>query len=314
MRSARARLLRFVSAWGLLAIASMPAQEPAQSPNGTAESSADVRIEILGASVSAGFVDSPLTGGSKDNASAPLLVPFRRWLEDAEAQVKSRADALMFLDPVDKGRIQVDRALRAKPGVAVAVDFLFWYGYGAVEGAEEKEAEARIARLRVGLEALDRLPCPIVVGDLPDMRGADRRMLQPHQIPSATTLRALNDEILAWAKARARVRVFGLAQLVAQMKEKGVGLPAGDYEVATKPMALLQKDRLHANRLGVAYLAFVLHQEVRAAVAEDVRDRIPETSFLSFCTFAGAEDDLAEQDAGRDSQRPRAEVPAGSGR
>lgn len=314
MRSARARLVRFVIACVVGGLAPMPAQDPAPSPNGTAGSSAEVRIEILGASVSAGFVDSPMTGGSRDNASAPLLVPFRRWLEDAEAQVKSRADALMFLDPVAKGRLQVDRALRAKPGVVVAADFLFWYGYGAIEATMEEEAEARVARLRTGLETLDRLPCPIVVGDFPDMRGADLRMLRPGQIPSPAALVALNAEVNAWAKSRPRVRVFGLAQLVAQMKEKGVGLPAGDYEVATKPMALLQKDRLHANRLGVAYLAFVLHQEVRAAVAEDDRERIPEATFVSFCAYAGAEEDLAEQQAKQEAQKPAAEAPAGSGR
>lgn len=314
MRSARARLVRFLSAWLFVAVAPMAAQQPSQSPNGTAEPSSDVRIEILGASVSAGFVDSPLTGGSKDNASAPLLVPFRRWLEEADAQVKSRADLMMFVDPIDRGRLQVDRAVRQKPGMVVAVDFLFWYGYGAVDGPETAATDARLARLRVGLETLDRLQCPIVVGDFPDMRGADRRMLQPHQIPSPAALVALNDEVRAWSKTRPRVRVFGLAELVAQMKEKGVRLPAGDYEVPTKPMALLQKDRLHANRLGVAYLAFVLHHEVRAAVAEDVRDRIPETSFVSFCTFAGAEDDLAEQDANREPQKPKAAEPAKSDR
>ena len=314
MRSARARLVRFLSAWLFVAVAPMAAQEPSQSPNGTAESSDSLRLEILGASVSAGFVDSPLAGGNKENASAPLLVPFRRWLEETDAQVKSRADLMMFLDPIDRGRLQVDRAVRTKPSVVVAVDFLFWYGYGAVEATEAATTEARLARLREGLEALDRLSCPIVVGDLPDMRGADRRMLQPHQIPTVACLRALNDEIAAWAKARPRVRLFGLASLVGEMKEKGVRLPAGDYEVPTKPMALLQSDRLHANRLGVAYLAFVLHHEVRAALGEEWSDRIPEAGFVAFCSYAGAEDELADQQAKREDAKPKAAEPAKSDR
>ena len=297
MRTARPGV--FLCAWAVLFVALGPlaSQDRAASPAETAESVPTMRVEILGASVSAGFVDSPLTGGSKDNASAPLVLPLRRWLDGEGQKVQSRADAMMFLEPEKRGRTQVDRALRSEPSVVVAVDFLFWYGYGAVDGKSDAEGEERMRRLRVGLETLDLLPCGIVVGDLPDMRGADRRMLKPHQVPNEADLAAMNGAIATWATGRPRVRVFPLAQLVASMKQEGVTLSVEDRQFATAPGYLLQGDRLHATRLGVAYLAHALHEPIRAALSEDLRERAMARTFVEFCAFTSAEAELADAEA-----------------
>jgi hypothetical protein len=297
----------------------MAAQAVAPSNPGTASEPPSLCVEILGASVSAGFVDSPMAGGSRDNASTPLLVPFRRWLEGAEAKVNSRADALMFLDAPTKARAQAERAAKSDPHVVVAVDYLFWFGYGTVEvelaaglDVEAGEAKARLSRLREGLQTIDALPCPIVLGDLPDMRGASRRMLRAGQIPSVECLQEMNREIAAWAKERPRVRVFPLAKLVAEMKDRGVRLPLEGGELATKPGALLQSDRLHATRLGVAYLACLLEPEVRAALPEDRRASLPAATFADFCGFAGAEVELADMQHGAEAES-KAKQPEKSG-
>ena len=49
----------------------------------------------------------------------------------------------------------------------VAIDFLFWFGYGA-----GKDAEGRMASLEQGLDLLEGLMGPILLGDLPDVRHA----------------------------------------------------------------------------------------------------------------------------------------------
>lgn len=289
----------------------MPAQSSGSSRHGTGSPAggAPLCIEILGASVSAGFVDSPLAGGSRDNASTPLLVPLRRWLEPIEARVHSRADAFMFLDAASRAGFQVARAARATPDLVVAIDYLFWFGYGFVDlgndaDLERDELQARLARLRQGLKTIDALQCPIVLGDMPDMRGAERRMLRAGQIPSVDCLQAMNEEIAAWAKERPRVRLFPLSRLVAEMKEKGAMLPIGGGDLATSPGALLQSDRLHATRLGVAYLAYRLEPVVRAALPDKLRDELPAATFLDFCAHARAEVDLADLQHGARSESP----------
>ena len=40
------------------------------------------------------------------------------------------------------------------------------------------------------------------MGDYPEMRDIDPRMLGPHAIPNAPTLRLLNERLREWAKAR----------------------------------------------------------------------------------------------------------------
>ena len=286
-------------AWAALFVALGPlaSQDRGASCSETAPAVPTLRVEILGASVSAGFVDSPLTGGTQANASAPLLRPLRRWLDGEGQKVQSRADAMMFLEPEKRGRAQVDRTLRSEPSVVVAVDFLFWYGYGAVLGASDAEGEERMRRLRSGLETLDLLPCGMVVGDLPDMRGADRRMLKPHQVPSEVDLAAMNVAIAQWAKERPRVRIFPLAQVVAAMKQDGVTLSVADRQFATAPGYLLQGDRLHATRLGVAYLAHALHEPIRAALPDALRERAMARTFVDFCAFTSAEAELADAEA-----------------
>ena len=81
----------------------------AQADAGTA-APAPLTVEIIGASVSAGFVDGPLTGGSPDNRTVPLLKIARAWLAESEAKVESRADMLMFQDAEKSGANQVARA------------------------------------------------------------------------------------------------------------------------------------------------------------------------------------------------------------
>src|SRR4030095_16007147 len=101
--------------------------------------------------------------------------------------------------------------------------------------ATDGEAAARRARFEHGLALLDRLPCPIVVGDLPDVHGAAARMISPRQIPPVAILERWNAVRPAWAKARPRVRVFPLRELVADMKGKGVSLPLAAGPLQTRP-------------------------------------------------------------------------------
>lgn len=266
-----------------------------------------LRLEIVGASVSAGFVDGVLTGGDSGNETVPLQTVVKGWFGELDAQVQSRADAMMFLDAERSGTRQLERAARQKPAVVLAVDFLFWFAYGNVEAGPDAQAAARMERLKKGLALLDALPCPILVSDLPDMTGASPRMLRPSMIPAPGDLEAMNAAIRAWAAERPRVRVFDLAATVQSLKETGVSLRVGDHEVPTGPGALMQKDLLHANRLGVAYLVHRLQPLVREMLPELARKGLPERTLPEFCEYAGAT--VALEDLEAEAKKPKKDDP-----
>ncbi|MBK8098293.1 MAG: hypothetical protein IPK26_14375 [Planctomycetes bacterium] len=247
-------------------------------------------VAIVGASVSKGFKDGPATGGSADNDTVPLDRVIKAWLQQCDAKVTNRADLTMFLRPLEIGQAQIDKAVKDKPDLVLAVDFLFWFGYGHVDRAhQDGERGARMERLEQGLAMLAALPCPVLVGDLPDMAGAARRMISPAQIPAPEILTALNERITGWAKAHANVRTFPLGATVSQMKTQGVDLELATGKVTVPPGGMLQTDRLHANRLGMAWLGLLVQREL---VAGKVLVEAPQWTLDQFVVAAGAEVDL----------------------
>src|SRR5690606_36728161 len=97
-----------------------------------AEDAPPALVTVIGASVSSGFVDFITgTGTAERNQTVPLwnaLQPL--WGKDV--RVRSRSVMQMFEDPLRYGRLQVARAAKDDPALVVAVDFLFWFGYGYV--------------------------------------------------------------------------------------------------------------------------------------------------------------------------------------
>ncbi len=289
---AREATVRFL--WVLAAGASMAWAQA--DPVATGDAAA-LRIEIVGASVSAGFEDGPLTGGTADNRTVPLQRVVRGWLEGTGDKIASRADLAMFMDPEARGETQIARVVRSKPDLLLAIDFLFWFGYGDVQFDRQQadgEPKARMQRFELGLAMLDRIAVPIVVGDLPDVHGAAARMIRPAQIPTVELLGQLNVRLTQWAAARPRVHVFPLRDLVATMKERGVTLPLEGAPLATPPGGLMQGDRLHATRVGMAYLGFLLQEHVRAAMPKERAAAVPLRPFAAFVAAADAAVDLED--------------------
>jgi hypothetical protein len=256
-----------------------------------------LRVHIVGASVSGGFEDGPATGATEQGESVPLVAVLKAWAGD-DARVTTHNPLRMqglFLDPPKLGAEQIEGALRAKPDVLVAFDFPFWFAYGHVDrGGEGGEAKARADRLAGGLDLLARLDVPMLVGDLPDMQGAARRMLSPRQIPAPDLLEQLNAQLAAWAAARPNVHLVPLGSLVRTMKDQGVELPLADGSLRTPPGALLQGDRLHATRLGMAFLGLSLQGPLCAAfpAGHPLRQRAWTLAQFVEATGAGPELDL----------------------
>ena len=163
------------------------------------------RIVMVGASASAGFTESEPLGGPKTPQyslsrylDAALLV--------AHEPVQNLANTMFFIQPEAAGRYQIDEAIKARPTLVIAIDFLFWFCYG--EGPTEKD---RLLRFEKGLKLLEAVQCPLILGDIPDASGASNDMLPADQIPSAETMSAANRRLKQWAATRRRVILVSLS-------------------------------------------------------------------------------------------------------
>jgi hypothetical protein len=286
---------------------------PAQTDASPAPKAAKLRVHVIGASVSGGFRDGPATGSEEQGDSVALQRILKKWVgEHAVASTHNPMQMMMmFMDPEGNGAEMLQGVEKAKADIVVAVDFPFWFAYGFMRG---DEAKARTALQNKGFDLLSQIEVPLIIGDLPDMRGAAVRMLKPSQVPSPEVLKQLNEQLAAWAAEHPNVRVLPLAKLVRQLKDEGVDLPLQGGALRTPPGALMQPDRLHANRLGMALLGYYLQEPLRLAFPEGHPLREQKWTFEQFVEAAGAEPDLETvREAAKKAAEEKVPVEAGSG-
>ncbi|MHC5063995.1 MAG: SGNH/GDSL hydrolase family protein [Planctomycetota bacterium] len=216
-------------------------------------------VSLLGASVTAGYsVERPGT--------ARLQKVLEGIWETEKVSVRDRSDMASFIDPLAKQEPRLRRVLRDEPDLVLAIDFMFWFGYGRIRGDERR---ARLQKQEDGFALLDMLDCPILVGDYPDMRGADSRVLRAHMIPAPEILTELNKRLHAWIAKRDKVHLFPLASWVEQAVNEGEVVRYEDRDLQIPPLGLLQRDRLHANRLGMAMMGYRIAEQLGRILPDD---------------------------------------------
>lgn len=242
-----------VALW--LAARNLCAAEDGREPGGAvrAGAGAEERIAILGASVSQGFGAPPGWGAVVDSSRA--TVPKARTVQ---------ASVFFFNHPVGKGTALADAAKAFGPTLVLAIDYLFWFGYGAVD-VEGKEIESEDARLRLlerGLTLLEGFGCPLVVGDFPDASAAVGGILGAAQMPRAETLEVLNTRLRGWAKGRTNVVVVPLAEWMRRIRA-GEEVRIGELSFGGDTTAgWLQADRLHPTIDGLVALAMLVNDRL----------------------------------------------------
>ena len=235
------------------------ALEPAQRPT----------LAVLGASASAGFgvmVVGP--GGDGPGVVGTRLAEIVLAIDEPPpVVVRDWSTASFFTNPLEIGPEAVRRCLDGSPDAILAIDFLFWFAYGAFDAQGERivDESQRDGLFEVGLSLLDSIDVPILVGDLPDVRGANPRMLSRWQVPSVETLARLNARLLAWAEAKPHVRIFPLAERTrialedrGPPKSREEPTESSEEGVAQKQSRLpplLQRDRLHPTFEGLVLIA-----------------------------------------------------------
>ena len=221
------------------------------------------RVVIIGASASSGFVLSEPFGGT--NTDKCRLSHYLDAAITAPHQpLKNLASPLLFLSPEAIATQEIEACTHRQPSLVVAVDFLFWFCYG--EG--ETDAD-RAGRFEYGLKLLERIPCQLLVGDIPDASIATNSgIISISQVPSESARQSANQRLREWAAKRPDVTVVPLDQFMAAVKAntaiqgRHISVPAG------KTYSLLQSDRLHPNPQGAATLALGILDAFSARHAE----------------------------------------------
>jgi hypothetical protein len=217
---------------------------PATTSAASADSVAGLtRVAVLGASVSDGFgLDEEI--GAR-TVFADIVDASLKTAHDA---VYNKASAFFFTDPAGTARDAIEAAKKKDPTLVVGIDYLFWFGYGHVPAESD-----RVARFEKGLASLESFSCPVLVGDLPDMSPAlegespltHRPMLRREQIPTADSLKKLNDRLTSWSAEHKNVVVVPVAAMLTRLRANDEIALRGNVWPKDAAAHLLQKDLLH---------------------------------------------------------------------
>jgi hypothetical protein len=165
--------------------------------------------------------------------------------------VENLASPLLFLNPEAFAPVQIEAAKNEQPTLVVGLDFLFWFCYGDA-GTDAERAQ----RFEGGLKLLEQIPCPLVVGDIPDASFATNTgIISIRQVPSEAARRAANQRLRAWAAVHPQVTVMPLATFMRNTIANRAIVLHGHKLPAGQTRALLQGDQLHPNPRGAAVLA-----------------------------------------------------------
>ena len=261
------------------------------------------RVAVIGASVTWGYgAHIPFHA---DGYIHRELVDFGDVLEaslsDEHDITLHDANMAFFNSPVIIGRRLARNAREIDPTMVLALDYLFWYGYGSngVDGTPHDDSESRLQLLEVGLSHLGDFECPVFVFDFPDMSPAIGRVLRKSQVPPPGELATLNARLHEWAGERDNVHVLEVSTLTDQMR-KDEGFAIGDlsYPPGSRNR-LMQQDELHPTADGdIALAQFVLRSmdAAMAGINEDDYIQDPRLARKRLVSIAGARKPAAAGD------------------
>jgi hypothetical protein len=206
-------------------------------------------VVVLGASASAGF--DPTTFSNSVGIARALDELIKE-----EHKVTDASSFMFFMNPSATGKKLIKKAEAAKPSLVVALDFLFWYGYG------NKSTEQRFKDLEAGFKLLERFDCPIVVTRLPDMSESIGNMLSKQQVPEPAVLAKLNKRLDAWSKEHKNIVVAPMVEFLNDTRAgKAIKIGKAEWPEGSKAR-LLHADKLHPTTEGVIALAFMALYEL----------------------------------------------------
>lgn len=245
----------------------------ADSPGPETSVPALKRIAVIGASVSDGFllpneVHAMVTLADVARASVKLntQMPFRK------------SSMLFFRDPVEYGTRYAKAAQAHDPSLLIAIDFLFWFGYGFTVDEED-----RLQGLERGLALLEPFECPVLIGDFPDMRVAAQKgvgihgapMISEWQVPQKETLEKLNARLLEWSGSRSNVHLVPMSSLLEKIRGDQSIEIRGNVWPEGSMTTLIDQDLLHTTLEGTISLTLLALDVLAREDAE-----VPDDAFV----------------------------------
>lgn len=245
------------------------------TPDATRETVLD-RLVVIGASASAGLAVVVATS-PEHQALAPedtVLGITHRHVDladvldavfiDLPAPVLGLGNTRFFMSPHNIGTGQVDTALAADATGVVAIDFLFWFGYGYLPRGTIDASAQRMAQLERGFKQIERFDVSVYVGNLPDVADAvdaePFAMLQKGQVPSPESLVALNERIRDWAGQHEHVHLIDLHGHVERVNA-GEPLTLGGHTWSAET-DLVQFDELHPSLEGLIAVGEIIAEAI----------------------------------------------------
>lgn len=279
-----------------------------------------VPVVVIGASLAAG-TSSFIAHVNDDSEAFDDIYQYQDVLAALEPawRVETFADMMFFTEPIGLGEELLAKALAPQRRIVLALDYLFWFGYGNHHDDSGEEGATRLAFLEhEGIPRLEQLwanlpdgtaPPFVLIGTLPDVR--DSTVLSSTQKPSDDELAELNAAILAWATKHPHVLVVPYAERLAALKDGGeVRVGKQTYTKDDLPHLMLS-DRLHPSTKGSAMMATLCLQTLHAAVDGDA---LVQSDPSKLDPRAIAEELVDARKAARQEAGSGKPVSAGSGR
>lgn len=222
----------------------------APGPRGPAPAALSKPV-IVGASVSAGIgLDPGADAFQGQESKLRLANVVEASIVGSHAPTVDLSSFVFFTAPKPTAKKSAKEAIEAKPSVVVALDYLFWLGYG--DGTEK----SRLERLDEGLKALETVKAPVLLGDLPDFNGVEvsRMMLAPERIPSKDVLAKLNARIVEFAGKHPNVVVVPIQETFRKINAGESFTVRGNEFGKDARSKLMQSDGLHTTLEGTCAL------------------------------------------------------------
>jgi hypothetical protein len=261
------------------------------------------RAVVAGASVSDGF-----GLGKELDTSVKLAHVFEAVCLKEGADFTPLGDSRFFMDPRGAGKRIIDASLEADATCFIGIDFLFWYAYGS------KSEARRLQHLELALSELERLECPVLIGDMPDMSMAldggymGRPLITKEMVPSEETLLLLNKRLKAWVMEHSNAQIIPLAMMLGKIRSgETIELRGLRYEPEELP-TLLQTDNLHLTTIGSIALCLltadllVIDQE-SLTQADFIFDRARAAARLKEIATRVKEEELVAREARKERRR-----------
>ena len=203
---------------------------------------------VIGASVADGCNMSDLAGPKSQALSFDLFLD--RAVTADHGAFENKGSMMFFMSAEGVARKQSDFVKAAAPTVVISPDFLFWFLYGELE-TEGK----RLELFEKGLEHLESIACPLVVGDIPNARHVEGGILSKKQIPAASTIEKANKRVREWAAEKKNVGLIPVSEFMRTVWANEALVVRGREVPEGQSAKLLQTDGLHPEPEGVELIA-----------------------------------------------------------